>query len=145
MGRGWFEDMLRPFEERISHLSLQKIFSVFWKTSSLLFGERCIVCFFSDCKFDMPIKSMSWIMEMLITWRAINTPHVASMSNNSYVHTAFRLASTSGVCTKVTFHQTNYPAAFACNKMSNIKCFSRDSTLKIWCWDYLFATKGLLC
>ena len=145
MARGWFEDMLRPFGEWISNLSLQKIFSVFWKTSSLLFGERCIVYFFSDCKLDMLIKSMSWILEMLITWRAINTPHAASMSSDYYVHTAFRLASISGVCTKVTFHQTNYPAAFSWNKMSNIKCFSRDSTLKIWCWDYLLATKGLLC
>ena len=132
------------WRENLSSKSPKNLLCVL-KDFVFAFGERCIVCFFSDCKFDMPIKSMSWIMEMLITWRAINTPHVASMSNNSYVHTAFRLASTSGVCTKVTFHQTNYPAAFACNKMSNIKCFSRDSTLKIWCWDYLFATKGLLC
>ena len=78
----------------------------------------------------MFIKVMSWILEMLNTWRTIRPQQVISVGTDSYVHTVFRFANISGVCTKAML-QINYPTAFACNKVSNTKCFWHDGTLKI--------------
>ena len=57
-------------------------------------------------------------------------PHVTSVGIASENHTGFRFANILRDCTNATSHQINYPNT-SCNRVSNIKCFSRDSTLKI--------------
>ena len=73
--------------------------------------------FFSYCKFGMFIKFMTWILEMIITWRTNRPPQVIIMGIDS----GFRFPNTSRVCPRVIFHQINYPSAFACNKVYNTK------------------------
>ena len=111
----------------------------------MLFAERHFFNLFNEFEFDTLIEFMSWILEMLITWSTILPPHVISMGTDSCVHTCIQLwdfvKRKLGVCKKEIFLSRNHPAAFACNKVSNIKCFSRDNTLNHWCWDYLLATK----
>ena len=72
--------------KRISNLSIQKSYlcsDVLKDFVFLVWEERCTVCFFNDHKFGMFIKFVSWVLEILFTWKNIRPPHFISIDIDS--------------------------------------------------------------